>query len=126
MANTQFKTNLLDQISKLVTKNTKLKKKKAEFLVKKAEFMTRIMELEQNAKKARLKDIKLNTRIIELEWLTKENKSNLNNISDPIINYCIDTNFKLLKSNILEQVENISNIISDDMEHRASGSSNIC
>ncbi|CAG8627434.1 3415_t:CDS:2, partial [Diversispora eburnea] len=52
---------------KLVAEITELKKEKAEFLAKEAGFMTRIMELEQITKKAKLRDTELNTRIIELE-----------------------------------------------------------
>ncbi|CAG8747431.1 15408_t:CDS:2, partial [Racocetra fulgida] len=55
------------QFAESQTENTELKKEKAEFLAKEAGFMTRIMELEQNAEKARLRDTELNTRIIELE-----------------------------------------------------------
>lgn len=144
MANTQSKTDLLEQISKLVAENTELKKEKAEFLAKEAGFMARIMELEQNAEKSRLRDTELNARIIELERLAKENEKRFatleqnqndavdklengdnfpfSNVSDPVINHCIDTNFKSLEGDI----ENISDIISDDTEHRASGSSDIC
>ncbi|CAG8634995.1 11351_t:CDS:2, partial [Ambispora gerdemannii] len=41
---------------------------------KEAVFMARIMELEQNAEKAKLRDIELNARIMELERLSKESK----------------------------------------------------
>ncbi|CAG8601180.1 5636_t:CDS:1, partial [Diversispora eburnea] len=68
MANSQSKIVLLEeQNSKLVAEITELKREKAEFLAKEAGFMARIMELEQIAEKAKLRDTELNTRIMELE-----------------------------------------------------------
>ncbi|CAG8761580.1 25265_t:CDS:2 [Racocetra persica] len=55
-----------------------------------------------------------------------DNLSKTNNISDPVINHCIDTNFKSLEGDIPKQIENIFDIISDDIEHRTSASSDIC
>ncbi|CAG8511144.1 3647_t:CDS:2, partial [Gigaspora margarita] len=75
-------------------------------------FRTRIMELEQNAEKAKLRDIELNARIMELERSIKESEKrfakleqkqlqnnavdrldnsseSIINASDPVINQCI-------------------------------------
>ena len=57
MANTQSKIDLLEeQNSKLIAEITELKREKAELLAKEAGFVARIIELEQNAEKAELRD----------------------------------------------------------------------
>lgn len=55
-----------------------------------------------------------------------DNSSKNDNIPDLVINQCIDTKFKLLDDDIPEQVEDNSDIISDDTEHQTSGSSDMC
>ncbi|CAG8839817.1 41884_t:CDS:2, partial [Gigaspora margarita] len=64
--------------------------------------------IEGNAEKAKLRDAELNTRIMELERSVKENEDRFakleqkqNNILDPVINQCIDTN-----SNSLDDSQN--------------------
>ncbi|CAG8794880.1 11347_t:CDS:2, partial [Racocetra fulgida] len=94
------KTDLLNQISKLVAENTELKKEKIEFLAKEVGLMAIIVELKQSAKE--------NVEINELRFkVSKLEQKNSQNDKETKIKLLEDKKIdKFLGSTYKEQISN--------------------
>ena len=123
------KSNNLSEVDSLKLENTRLMARITELeqIVKEKSTLEAELKqiIEENAEKAKLRDAKLNARIIKLERSAKleqnnrlENGDNTSenhvcrakrfapNIHDPVLNQCIDTNSKSLEDDTVEQTEN--------------------